>query len=251
MSAYLIKQKFYYFLKYKKLYLLRISLILSVFLGSMFFGGKYILEHNTFFQVQRIVTKIEKDTIYVPDTIHLNTYIKNLSKSLSMDSTKLVNRVYFAVYYTQDTSKNAEKFLKMMAELESRQTQHAVNGDHWGLWQNSANIRKQFGYGGVSKEDYLNSKAIQRENTIKYLKDNYLVLRPYLNKYNNKIIRGYHLTLSGMIAMAHNCGPGGLRSFLNSNCVNVPHDGNIASTNYLTLGNYDIKELLEEDLVDK
>jgi hypothetical protein len=221
-------------------------MIFTIILGSFFFGGKYILEHNTFFQVQRIVEKFEKDTIYVPDTIPLNTYINKLSKSLSMDSSKLVNRVYFTVYYTRDTSKNFEKFLKMLAELESRQNQRAVNGEHWGYWQNSSNVRKQFGYGGVSKEDYLNSKAIQKENTIKYMKDNYLVLRPYLNKYENKIIRGYHLTLSGMIAMAHNCGPGGLRSFLNSNCTNVPHDGNIASTNYLTLGNYDIKELIED-----
>lgn len=244
MSWYLLKEKFIYFLKYKKLYLLRVLLILTFLLSIFIFGGKYILENNSFFEVKRIVANKTVDTIYVPDSIPLNNYIKRISKTLSINEKELASKLYFVTYYSEDTTKNADKFLEMLSELESRKNFKAENNVYWGGWQMGPAARSSAGFGGVTKKEFLGSYEVQRAAVIIYLKRNYTVLKPYLNKYNNKIIRGYHLTLSGMLAMSHNCGAGGVISFLNSGCTYIPHDGNIASTNYLTLGNYNIKEFL-------
>ena len=68
-------------------------------------------------------------------------------------------------------------------------------------------------------------------------------MRIYLKKYNNRIIRGYHLTTSGMLAMAHNVGADAVIGFLNSNCSNVPRDGNGPADRFLILGNYELSSL--------
>jgi len=246
MSWFLLKKKFVYFLKYKKLYILKISLIFAVFLCATIFGGKYILEHNNFFEIKRVVNNAKVDTIYVPDSIHIDDYIKRISNTLSIGKEELLKRIFFVTYYSEDTTKNAEKFLEMLSELESRKNFKAENGVYWGGWQMGPSARSSAGFGGVSKKEFLGSYEVQKAAVIIYLKRNHTILKPYLDKYNNKIIRGYHLTLSGMLAMSHNCGAQGLISFLNSGCTYIPHDGNIASTNYLTLGNYNIKEFLKD-----
>jgi len=244
MSWQLIKKKFFYFIKFKKIYLTKVIILFTILFSGAFYGGKWLINHNSFFEVKRIVTAKKLDTVYVPDTISLSKYIKKISKSLSTDSASLVRRLAFVTYYTQDSTKNAERFLKMLAELESHQNIKAENGLHWGEWQMGKRERELCGFGGISKKDYLGSYNIQKANAIIYIKRNYVYLKPYLDKYDNRIIRGYHLTRSGMLAMSHNCGADGFIKFLNSNCTYVPHDGNIPSTNYLTLGNYNIKELL-------
>lgn len=244
LSGILLKNKFLYFLKYKKIYILKVSILISILLGGIIYGGKYVLDNNSFFEVKRIVVNKSLDTIYVPDTIPLNIYINRMCKNLDISEKEISTKLAFVTFYSQDTSKNADKFLEMLSELESRKNFKAENGQYWGGWQMGQSARSSAGFGGVSKKEFLGSYEVQRAAVIIYLKRNYTVLKPYLIKYNNKIIRGYHLTLSGMLAMSHNCGAGGLISFLNSGCTFVPHDGNIPSTNYLTLGNYNIKEFL-------
>jgi len=244
MSWFLLKKKFIYFLKYKKIYILKLCTFLSIIFGLLIFGGKYVLEHNSFFEVKRLTSNKKMDTIYVPDSILLTSYIKKISNTLSIKENELLSKLYFVTYYSEDTNKNADKFLEMLSELESRKNFKAENGVYWGGWQMGPSARSSAGFGGVSKKEFLGSYEVQKAAVIIYLKRNYTILKPYLDKYNNKIIRGYHLTLSGMLAMSHNCGAQGLISFLNSGCTYIPHDGNIASTNYLTLGNYNIKEFL-------
>jgi len=246
MSSFLIKQKFLYFIKFKKLYITKVFLFFAILFGSAFYGGKYILEHNSFFEVKRIVTSAPIDTLYCPDSIPIDNYVERTARIAGVTKDKIFKKVYFVTFYSEDTLKTPEKWLKALAELESRQNFKAENGQYWGAWQMGQGARSSVGFGGVSKKEFLGSQDVQKAAVIIYLKNNYRVLRPYLERYNNKIIRGYHLTLSGMLAMSHNCGTQGLITFLNSNCTVVPHDGNIPSSNYLTLGNYNIKELLTD-----
>ena len=246
MSAFLIKQKLLYFIKFKKIYITKVLLTFTILAGALFYGGKFLLEHNNFFEVKRVITNTPMDTIYCPDSIPIDRYIERTARIAGTSKDKILKKVAFVTFYSEDTLKTAEKWLKALSQLESGQNPKAENGIHWGAWQMGARERASVGFGGVSKKDFMGSRDLQKAAVILYLKSNYRVLKPYLDRYNNRIIRGYHLTLSGMLAMSHNCGTQGLITFLNSNCTVVPHDGNMASTNYLTLGNYNIKELLTE-----
>ena len=246
MSWHLIKKKFFYFIRFKKIYITKVILIFTILFGSAFYSGKWILNHNSFFEVKRIVSKPIVDTLYCPDTIPIDNYIKRTSRIAGVSKEDILKKVYFVTFYSEDTLKTSDKWLKALGELESRQNPKAENGIYWGEWQMGPVARNSCGFGGVSKKEYLGSYDVQKANVIIYMKNNYRFLRPYLDKYNNKIIRGYHLTLSGMLAMAHNCDPQKFIIFLNSGCTIVPHDGNIPSTNYLTLGNYNVKELLTD-----
>lgn len=246
MSWVLINKKIRYFLRYKKLYITKVLIIFSILFAGLFYGGRFIIEHNNFFEVKRIVSKQRVDTLYCPDSIPLNSYIERTARIAGISKEKLLTRVSFAVFYSVDSLKTYDKWLKSLGELESRQNIKAENGQYWGYWQMGEYARRVCGFGGVSKKEYLSSYDVQKANVVIYLKKNYRELKPYLDKYNNKIIRGYHLTLSGMLAMSHNCGGGEFIKFLNSGCTYIPHDGNIASTNYLTLGNYNITELLKD-----
>lgn len=246
MSSILIKQKFLYFVKFKKLYISKVLLLFVILFSGIFYGGKYILEHNSFFEVKRIITSTPVDTLYCPDSIPIDSYVERTSRISGITKDKIFEKVYFVTFYSEDPLRTTEKWLKTLAELESRQNFKAENGQYWGAWQMGQSARSSVGFGGVSKKEFLGSQDVQKAAVIIYLKNNYKVLKPYLERYNNKIIRGYHLTLSGMLAMSHNCGTQGLITFLNSGCTIVPHDGNIPSSNYLTLGNYNIKELLTD-----
>jgi len=247
MSWYLIKKKFVYFLEHKKLYITKVLLLILLLSTGLFYGGRWVLRHNPFFEVKKVVIDTPIDTLYCPDSIPIDSYIERTARIAGTTKDKIMKKVAFVVFYSEDTTKTADKWLQALAELESHQNLKAENGSFWGAWQMGTGARASVGFGGVSKTAFLNSYEVQRAATVLYIKYNHKVLKNYLNKYNNKIIRGYHLTLSGMLAMAHNCGSQGLITFLNSNCTVIPHDGNIPSTNYLTLGNYNIKEFLEDE----
>lgn len=244
MSWYLIKMKLFYFVRYKKLYILRILSIFSIFLAIIFFGGKYALTNNSFFTVKRVVTNSPVDTIYVPDTISLDEYQRRIMRVSSITEDEMKSKLAFVTYYTIDTNKTAEKWLKRLAYIESRNSLKATNGNYWGMWQMGPNARKSVGFGGVSQKEYLTSYEVQRASVIIYLKNNYRILKPYIMKYDNKMYRGHHLTMSGMLAMSHNCGPQGVIDFLNTGYV--PLDGGNPSTRYLSLGNYDVYDLLQD-----
>ena len=244
MSLFLIRMKIFYFVKYKKLYILRILSLLSIFIGLIFFSGSYIINNNSYFSVKRIIANVPVDTIYVPDTISIEEYQRRIMRISDISKDEMVTRLAFITYYTVDTNKTAEKWLKRLAQIESNNKLTALNGDYWGMWQMGPGARKSVGFGGVSQKEYLASYDVQRASVIIYLKNNYRILKPYIMKYDNKMYRGHHLTMSGMLAMSHNCGPQGVINFLNSGYV--PLDGGNPSTRYLSLGNYDVYDLLQD-----
>jgi hypothetical protein len=246
MSWYLIKKKFLYFLKFKKTYLVKVLLLITVVAGGLFYGGRWILHHNSFFEIKRIVVNVPIDTLYCPDSIPIDNYIERTARIAGTTKEKIQQKVAFVTFYSIDSTKTADKWLKVLGQMESRCNIKADNGlGNWGYWQMGEYGRRVCGFGGVTKAEYLSSYEVQKANVIFYMKKNYKELKPYFDKYNNKIIRGYHFTLSGMLAMVHNCGGPAFIRFLNSGCTSIPMDGNMPSTNYLTIGNYNINDLLK------
>jgi hypothetical protein len=249
LSWQLIRKKFIYFIKYKKLYLTRVLLILSIFFGSAYFSIKWLVDHNPFFEVKRIAKIATVDTLYCPDTIPLNTYIIRTAHIAETTPEKIQKKVSFIVFYTEDSTKTVKKFLERLGEIESRNDYKSrrVGSQYLGRWQMGDAARKVVGFGNISYDKFLNTPELQDAAVILLLKYNYAYMKPYLNRYNNRIIRGYHLTTSGMLAMAHNVGADEVIKFLNSNCSYVPRDGNGPADRFLILGNYNMKSITNEE----
>lgn len=247
MSWYLIRMKLLYFIKYKKVYIIKLISILSILLGIIFFGGKYVLEHNPFIEIKKAVVETPIETIYVPDTISISDYTKRMARISGASVDEINSKVLFVISYSEDSLKTSDKWLKALAQLESKQDIKAENGQYWGAWQMGQGARNSVNMGDFTKTQYLESYDIQELSVKLYTKKNYEYLKRYIKKHENTIMRTYHLTQSGMLAMAHNCGPQGVVQFLESGGSYIPKDGNgVASTNYLTLGNYNIQNILGE-----
>jgi hypothetical protein len=249
----LLKDKFIYFMKYKKLTTLKRFTIIAV-IGIMiyfssYYGGKSVVNYvNSKFKLhmfEKSVKYIPKIDEYVPDTISLERRIKDLSLSLSLSPEQINKKFTFITVYSVDSTKTLKKFLERLGEIESRNQYDCrrQGSQYLGRWQMGDQARRIIGFGNISYEKFLHTPEIQDAAVVLLLKYNYNYMRPYLKRYNNRIIRGYHLTTSGMLAMAHNVGADAVIGFLNSACSNVPHDGNGSSDRFLILGNYELSSL--------
>jgi hypothetical protein len=246
----LLKDKFIYFLKYKKLTTLKRFLIGFFIVGTIYYSGSFGIKSiknylNTEFgwfqkEKENIVT-----SIYVPDTIEMKIYQKKFMSQTGLNESQILQKFEFITVYTVDSTKTLKKFLERLGQIESGNNYKSrrAGSEYLGRWQMGDGARRTIGFGSISYDKFLNTPEIQDAAVILYLKYNYEFLKSYLKKYDNKIIRGYHLTKSGLIAMAHNVGPDAVLKFLNSNCSIVPRDGNGPSDRFLILGNYDLSSL--------
>lgn len=249
----LLKDKFVYFLKYKKLTSLKRFLIGAFLLSTVYFGAYYgtraVVNYiNTEFGLHIFETSVKyvpKVDEYIPDTIPVERRRKELSILLNMSESELDKKFNFITFYSVDSTKTLKKFLERLGEIESRNDYKSrrPGSQYLGRWQMGDAARRVVGFGNISYDKFLNTPEIQDAAVVLLLKYNYNYLKPYLKRYNNKIIRGYHLTTSGMVAMAHNVGADAVIGFLNSNCANVPRDGNGPADRFLILGNYDLSSL--------
>ena len=254
----LIKDKFLYFLKYKKITTLKRITIGLFLIGSIYLGGKLgvnlVTDYlNTRFgwfkspQKQNILPQ----SIYVPDTITMKDYIKTFSSKTGMNESQIIQNFEFITICTVDSTKTLKKWLERLGQIESgcNYKSRRIGSQYLGYWQMGDAARRMAGFGSVSYEKFLNTPQIQDAAIISYTIENYKIIKTYLKKYDNKIIRGYHLTKSGMLAMSHNCGANDFIKFLNSNCTYIPRDQNGTSDRFLILGNYDVSSI--ENAVSK
>lgn len=134
-----------------------------------------------------------------------------------------------------------------LLESESNYQKCRINSQYWGAYQMGEAARKDVGLGGLSKNVFLNNKAIQNWAMNQYMKQNYEYLKDVIVKYNvpqyGGIRVGMHLvTISGMIAAAHLCGYTAVITFFNSNGTTVERDGNDKPlTDYLELNNFKLE----------
>ena len=250
-SYHMLKDKFIYFLKYKKWSTFkRLSLFISISIllySGVFYGGKTVIKELGWDKYFKKSLFTSQQTIYIPDTIQMEEYIKNFAIQTDLTNKEVNEKFQFITVYTVDSTKTLKKFLERLGEIESRNNYQArrQGSQYLGRWQIGDAARKAVGLGSISYDKFINTPEIQDAAVILLLKLNYSTMKKYLIKYDNKIIRGYHLTTSGLLAMAHNVGADAVIKFLNSNCSMVPSDGNGPADRFLILGNYEIKEELE------
>jgi hypothetical protein len=251
-SPSIIKDKFMYFIKYKKLSTVkRLTVLLSLFL-TLYFGGYYVgksLFGYFGWNLEKTIYDTSKIQEYVPDTIPVDRRIKDLSVTLSLNENQIKKRFSFVVVYSIDSSKNLKKFLEVLGRIESGgdYKSRRPNSQYLGKYQMGDAARKAIGFDKQSYETFLNTPLIQDAAVVLLLRHNYDYMKPYLKKYDNRIIRGYHLTESGMLAMAHNVGADAVIGWLRNNCPNnnVPKDGNGSADRFLILGNYNLTGLYD------
>ena len=247
----LLKEKLIYFAKFKKWSSFKRLIIILCIGGLLYEGGSIGVKatknylNNRFGWFDNSTKEITLQYVYVPDTIVMKDYIKTFSAKIGMNESQIIRNFDFVTYYTIDSTKTLKKFLQILGQIESGNDykKRRVGSQYLGRWAMGDAARRAAGFGTVTYEKFLNTPQIQDAAVVSYIIENYKVLKPYLRRYDNKIIRGYHLTISGMLAMAHNCGPDGVMKFLDSNCKNVPSDANGTSDRFLILGNYDLSSL--------
>jgi len=164
---------------------------------------------------------------------------------ISMPNSKIVRVPYIqtVVQNSSDTTHTLERFLYLLRQIElgNDYSRRRPGSQFLGAYQIGLSARKTIGLGGVSDEEFLKNKLLQDAAIIMLLKHNSKKLKKYIDRYDNRTIRGYWITKSGILAMAHNAGCGGVKQFFASGCRNSPKDGlDTKSAAYLTLSGFDI-----------
>lgn len=232
LSSLILKRKIAYFIKYKKIFLLKYTIIIFVFLSVLCVFSKFIFKLNLPTQTVR---KEKELILFVPDTVDTITYRMQL-KHL---------KIKFIPIFIESPTKSFDEFTFKLGKLESNNNYSCcVSGSKYlGKYQfgPSALAAIDFDKLNISKDEFLNSPNLQEAALLRLLRKNKLDLQQYINKYNNKLVGVYSITESGLLAMAHNVGANEVKKFLDSGCTYIPHDGNGPATRFLiALGGYNL-----------
>ena len=226
-------------------------------------------DHHSSRRRSKILFKyyIRKFRIFWADTKHKIFLILSgvivlatLSYLAFHNKVKIVDKSINTVVYA-DTVNTLDNFLTRLAFIESHNNPRArhsyvivdksdkgidtifVYSQYIGLYQMGNSARRAVGFHRVSEEEYLNSPALQRKAMILWLKYLKKELQPEIDKYDGQFIELYYMSESGILAMAHLCGPEGVRQFIKSNGRYIPTDGNgKRGTDYLQqYGRYNLE----------
>ena len=126
-----------------------------------------------------------------------------------------------------------DKFLDAIGMRESSNRYDVVNGwGYMGKYQFGKRTLRGLGF-KQSKEEFLNSPAVQEEAMYALLKQNKRSLRKYIIKYEGEIVNGVLVTESGLLAAAHLGGAGSVKKWFRTG--KVRKDGNgVKITTYMT-----------------
>jgi len=261
-SEYLIQQtieyekrilfkKIKYFVKYDKLFLLRVlakyllKLVLGIaFLAIMVYGLAVIFNLDVNFKK---VPRLEKlsTPIYIlstgnptRDEMRLKDYKRNFG-----------NNAVYVFYYDVDSTKNYNKWKEDLAGIESQgwgnpYEARREGSQYWGKFQFGESARKTIGFDKIEWDEWKSVPEIQEAGMKLWTRYLYNNLKKDIDKFDGKFLNGWIVTESGIIAMAHNVGPESTRKFLYSYGKFIPKDGSGKdATRFLILGNYDLKNL--------
>src|SRR5690349_14562022 len=170
----------------------------------------------------------------------LNIYLKTLLRALFCillfisgfivgrdTSTKEVYNFKKEIYVISDTLRTHDRFLRLLAKLESGNNYLIVNRfGYMGKYQIGRQALIEIGFGNVSKEDFILTPELQEIAMMFLLKKNKKFLQSYIGKYNCRTIKGVYITESGLLAGAHAIGYGAVIKWLDSNGQIDPVDGN-------------------------
>jgi hypothetical protein len=247
----LIPRKLRYFLKNDKLFFVRLLI-------------KYLLKLIIGLTVSAIITIIgllllgidinvkktpkidySKIPVYIPSTGDADLDSQNIifyKRNFSKEAT-------YVIFYQKDPTKNFEKWKANLAKLESNGYANPYEArregsQFWGKYQMGQEARNAIGLGSYSWERWKNNPELQEAATREWVIVLYRVLKGYIKKYDGKVLNGWTITESGIIAMAHNVGPSPVKKWLDSGGMGVvPKDGSGRdATRFLILGEYELEK---------
>ncbi len=142
--------------------------------------------------------------------------------------------------YPDDSTMTMENYLLQIQYLESRYNHNAnrLNSEYWGLYQIGHNIRKETGYGDISKSVFLNHPEIQHLCMIKSLEMYQDIMKDYINKYSGTIVDGILITESGILACSHLIGCEGTKRLLDKGVIPEKDINGNLIRHFFKLGGY-------------
>ena len=142
--------------------------------------------------------------------------------------------------YPDDSTMTMENYLLQIQYLESRYNHNAnrLNSEYWGLYQIGHNIRKETGYGDISKSVFLNHPEIQHLCMIKSLEMYQDIMKDYINKYSGTIVDGILITESGILACSHLIGCEGTKRLLDKGVIPEEDINGNPIRHFFKLGGY-------------
>lgn len=250
-QKYLIPKKIKYFFTYDKLFFVRLfAKYLLKFLALVVGVGIIVVVALLAFgiDINLKVKKIQKQDytqypIYIPssgdaktDSLTILDYKKVLDKDIK-----------YIIFYLKDPSKNYEKWKDNLSKLESGSWENQYearreNSQYWGKYQMGESARRSVKFENITWDKWKSNPEVQEAALRMWVDVLYQSLENDIKRYDGKILNGWSITESGIIAMAHNVGPEPVKNFLYSNGKNVPKDGSGRdATRFLVLGNYDLQ----------
>ena len=142
--------------------------------------------------------------------------------------------------YPDDSTMTMENYLLQIQYLESRYNHNAnrLDSEYWGLYQIGHNIRKETGYGDISKSVFLNHPEIQHLCMIKSLEMYQDIMKDYINKYSGAIVDGILITESGILACSHLIGCEGTKRLLDKGVIPEKDINGNPIRHFFKLGGY-------------
>jgi len=133
-----------------------------------------------------------------------------------------------------------ENYLLQIQYLESRYNHNAnrLDSEYWGVYQIGHNIRKETGYGDISKSVFLNHPEIQHLCMIKSLEMYQDIMKDYINKYSGAIVDGILITESGILACSHLIGCEGTKRLLDKGVIPEKDINGNPIRHFFKLGGY-------------
>ena len=202
-----------YFLKFKKLYLARLFLILSIKIAiplSLIGAGIYTLDRLNIISISKAVPKVaEKLTIYLPDSDVAS--IAKLSKEFNV-----------IIFFPPDPKKDWKLYKHKVHMIESTGTDsssyHAFSTldgvEYWGRYQLGPLARKIAGLGNITWDRFKNNPEMQEGAFLEWIKFIKNMMQPEILRYSGKFYDGVQITESGIISMTHNAGAENTRAYL-------------------------------------
>lgn len=223
-----IKQNIKYFFKYKKTYLVKLFLRITVACGlviGFIAGGLFVLDYLNIVHISKAIPK-EKIVIYLPDG---DSNIEKLSKTYNVK-----------IFFPYDEKKDWKEFKSRVQYIESHglsdsSSYSACNGQYWGRYQLGYQARKLSGLGDISFKDFSTNPQLQEGVFLAWIRFIRMAMASEINKYCGKYIDGIEITESGIIAMTHNAGSGAVRSYLQRGGGNPP-----GGLRFLKIGGYNL-----------
>lgn len=250
----ILPAKIKYFFKHEPTFfvklVLRILLKTLIWLSGIAALGLVIVAVGVLFFHLKINLKAEPIKV---DNRELLIYVPNVgvkeTDSLNMVfyKSKIKSKAKFVWLYVSTPTKTYDKWANDLCGLESKDwanpyTARRDGSQYWGKYQMGESARKAVKMERYTWVEWQKNPALQEAALRLWVDVLYNDMSDDIKKYDGQFLNGWHITTSGIIAMAHNVGPAPVKTFLHSGGSIVPKDGSGRdATRYLILGGYDLK----------